>query len=310
MSFLQFLVLQKEKKTVSSNGLEIDTESSENSEVRKRPRTRQSQKDTESEEVVKNKRICLSGDVENVPGTSSGKPRTRSDDLNMSCDQPELDMTCDSLTQDSTSRCLLQTATVILHHPFTKRSKLQDILRHEVPYKFRVLAHVDDYFPKAEDVSSFIKLYCSSCHYLQNANFPLETKDSSVTENKLKLSCVRKGVKYYYCPKCEEHQEDYDESMADSTTPQLEYIYMMRLLLNDGSGWLIANLWKQEAVTFFKDIEAVEAFKNKKLFQEVKDCLLQICPEGDEAKPWIECCIKSYSSEEGTGFHIFDTAVA
>ena len=64
--------------------------------------------------------------------------------------------------------------------------------------------------------------------------------------------------------------------------------------------------------TFFRDITPEELIQNKKQLKFISECLQQICPENcnQEDKPWIECCVRSFSNSEGTGYQIFDTVIA
>ena len=55
---------------------------------------------------------------------------------------------------------------VILDHLHVKKTSIADVLKHEIPYKFKVRARVYDYHPKPDSVEQFLQLYCRVCNYL------------------------------------------------------------------------------------------------------------------------------------------------
>ena len=64
--------------------------------------------------------------------------------------------------------------------------------------------------------------------------------------------------------------------------------------------------------TFLRDIQPEELIQDKKQLKLIQECLHEICPDSNsiENKPWIECCVRSYSNKDGTGYQIFDTVIA
>ena len=54
------------------------------------------------------------------------------------------------------------------------------------------------------------------------------------------------GVPLYLCPQCCPDNGNHD-SQAEPVT--LQYIYMLHLLLVDQDGWLVAGIWKEDAVS-------------------------------------------------------------
>lgn len=64
-------------------------------------------------------------------------------------------------------------------------------------------------------------------------------------------------------------------------------------------------------VTFFQDLEPEEIVKKPANLDQVRLMLEQICPSGQALRelPWTECCLKSYSNNQGTGYQIFDTVI-
>ena len=65
-------------------------------------------------------------------------------------------------------------------------------------------------------------------------------------------------------------------------------------------------------VKFLKGIAPDEVLSKKRALEAVQDCLDQICPPNSQLpqRPWLECCLFSYTGQAGTRFQIFDTAVA
>ncbi|KAK3582026.1 hypothetical protein CHS0354_000267 [Potamilus streckersoni] len=212
------------------------------------------------------------------------------------------------------TRCMRQTATVILNHPNIKRTKIERILQHIVPYKFRVLAHVVDYHPKPKSVRDFLKLYCPDCHYLCPLSCRKLPDSESADERSMEtergldlpVGSTFGGIQHYNCPQCVVNSSQNSDSLK--TPPILQYIYMLNFLIDDGTDWLMAKLWKNNAVTFFRDISPTDLLQSKNLFQEIQEMLARVCPS-DGKKLWIECCIMSYSTAKGTSYQIFDTAI-
>ncbi|KAL5014628.1 hypothetical protein ScPMuIL_008898 [Solemya velum] len=237
--------------------------------------------------------------MNSVSSLEENSQLTSRGNISVSMDESEIQLTCensavDSSVPSSSDRCMLETASVALNHPHIKMTTLDQVLSHEVPSKFRIQSRVVDYYPHADSKEEFIKLYCPICHYLCG----LETED------KLGLHTVDKNdMVYYVCPACLDTDEDCENC--------LDYIYMLRFLLSDGHSWLMAHLWRQEAVTFLKDLEPIAVLLDESKLLEIQDYFKQICPP-DVAladKPFIECCIKSYNTKTGTSYQIFDTCI-
>ncbi|XP_033744930.1 protection of telomeres protein 1-like [Pecten maximus] len=258
-------------------------------------------------------------DNENDCQSDSARKRTRSSfrggNITQNCDQSAvsditsdqsaLELSCDSSHNQSASpdyveRCMLQTETVVLNHPHVQVTSIQDIESHSVPYKFRVLGRIEEYFPcPVQAPEDLVRLYCSQCNCLVslpkvdgNSNEEPSSSTSQVPE----VSHVQAGVQYYKCPTCK--------------TVDLIYTYMLRLLIRDSTGWIQANLWREEAVTFFKDIDPRDVVSSQKIFRDVCDQLDKISVPVNGKKPLVECGVMSFSSGKGTGYHIFDTCVA
>lgn len=207
----------------------------------------------------------------------------------------------------SEPRCMIQTSTVVTGHHHIKRTKIGQVLQHEVPYKFLARARVYDYHPRPSSVRSFLKLYCSQCHFL--CSHPAaDCNDNNRSECQLQIGSTFKGITHYSCPQCLRNQE----SLHGLDSPShLHYIFMLRCILSDDSGMLMANIWKEEAVKFFQDTEPEDLLKDESYLEQIRDCLNQICPldKNMEDRPWIECCLQSYSVAQGTRYQMFDTVV-
>ncbi|XP_022337978.2 protection of telomeres protein 1-like [Crassostrea virginica] len=216
-------------------------------------------------------------------------------DMEVSCDlanqsQPQTSQSHDQINQSNvqqsqtTARCMLQTSTVVLNHPHIQCTKIRDILTHSVPYKFRVLAQVVVYFPRFQSPSDICKMYCTECDYLCDPPVKGKRKDLKISKSN-----------HYYCPSCN------GESQCE-----LELIFMLRFLLRDKTGELVANIWRKDAVTFFQDITPVEMLTEPALCQQIQNGLGLV---SDSAGPWFECCVKSYQTPEGVRYQIFDTCL-
>ncbi|XP_013394446.1 protection of telomeres protein 1-like [Lingula anatina] len=219
-------------------------------------------------------------------------------------------------------RCLLKTASVINGHHHLAISTIQEVLHHSVPHTFRVLAQVLDYQPKQ---TPYIRLTCPMCHYLA-------VPDSKwLTEHV--PSRVQDKVPYYPCPQCDQRSVSAATSSEWSVTrvtsagtevtstdgqmvvsgQELEYVYMMEFLLEDGTGWLVARIWKQHAVTFLNDISPETLIWQEDGVRFVEGQLKELSPTPgrSEQKPWLECCLLSYNGPDGERlYHIFDTTLA
>ncbi|XP_056005533.1 protection of telomeres protein 1-like [Ostrea edulis] len=198
-----------------------------------------------------------------------------------------------SQQSQSTARCMLQTSTVVLNHPHIQCSKIQDILTHRVPYKFRILAKVVDYYPRFNRPADICKLYCTDCHYL--CDVPVNDNGTQI----LKVSRNSRHLKHYLCPVCNKDSQC-----------ELEYIYMMRFLLRDKTGEIVANIWRKDAVTFFQDITPAEMLTESALCNVIENSLNTISNPKSSYYAWFECCVKSYDTEEGIRYQIFDTCFA
>ncbi|CAC5410162.1 unnamed protein product [Mytilus coruscus] len=199
----------------------------------------------------------------------------------------------------SGSRCMQQTVTVILGHPLVKVSKIKDVLHGDVPYKYRIMGHIEDYFPHAKTASGFLKLHCKTCKYL----CPIPEKGKS---DSLSLQKKHDGINYYSCPKCEEGK--YLPKSEKNRRPDsiLEYIYMLRMKVLDETGSLIIILCTSEAITFFRDVEPIDLLSKESLWHELRDEMDQLCSSD---RPLFECCIKSYKVGQQTKHQIFDTCL-
>ncbi|XP_008109436.1 protection of telomeres protein 1 [Anolis carolinensis] len=93
----------------------------------------------------------------------------------------------------------------------------------------------------------------------------------------------------------------------------LEYVFLMKFTLDDGTGSLDAYL--MDCQKFFQ-IPASEVLTNS-IFQEImKRLMKKLCPEHNnlDQLPWLECFIRSYyvedETEEKLCYQIFNTTIA
>ncbi|XP_056196565.1 protection of telomeres protein 1 isoform X2 [Falco biarmicus] len=93
----------------------------------------------------------------------------------------------------------------------------------------------------------------------------------------------------------------------------LQYVFIMKFTLVDGTGALNAYLFDYEK---FFQIPASEILTNNFLQQKMQMTMNMLCPPGRKLDdlPWLDCFIKSYNVRDTTGhkvyYQIFDTTVA
>uniref|UniRef100_A0A8D0L6F7 Protection of telomeres protein 1 n=1 Tax=Sphenodon punctatus TaxID=8508 RepID=A0A8D0L6F7_SPHPU len=93
----------------------------------------------------------------------------------------------------------------------------------------------------------------------------------------------------------------------------LQYVFVMKFTLDDGTGTLDAYLFDYEE---FFQISASEVLFSNILQESMKRIMNTLCPSGKTLGnlPWLECFIKSYYVREGieqqVHYQIFDTMIA
>uniref|UniRef100_A0A663NAS7 Protection of telomeres protein 1 n=1 Tax=Athene cunicularia TaxID=194338 RepID=A0A663NAS7_ATHCN len=93
----------------------------------------------------------------------------------------------------------------------------------------------------------------------------------------------------------------------------LQYVFIMKFTLIDGTGALNAYLFDYEK---FFQIPASEILSNNFLQHKMQMTMNTLCPPGGKLDdlPWLECFIKSYNVRDGMKhqvyYQIFDTTVA
>lgn len=188
--------------------------------------------------------------------------------------------------------CMISTISVIDGHHNTQFSKILDIIECKHPSKFRLLTRVLDYFPQIDSSPNFIKLYCPQCHY-------------NVGSDKEKYKGFFLPNDFVQGPKCPECQA------SKKTAPYLQYIFKLKLLLTDSLGYMIANLWKEDAVKFFDGLTPQMVLNDQDAYNRLLDFLHLMCPSKRvlSQRPMMECCIKSYSNPESSSicYQLFDT---
>uniref|UniRef100_A0A8B9C5Z6 Protection of telomeres protein 1 n=1 Tax=Anser brachyrhynchus TaxID=132585 RepID=A0A8B9C5Z6_9AVES len=135
-------------------------------------------------------------------------------------------------------------------------------------------------------------------------------------------------VKYYGCKQCSTPKPIKNlSSLAAEPRPSwepteiaqvlgiepLQYVFIMKFTLVDGTGALNAYLFDYEK---FFQIPASEILSNNFLQQKMQMTMNTLCPPGRKLDdlPWLECFIKSYNITDGKKqqvyYQIFDTTVA
>ncbi|XP_025922725.1 protection of telomeres protein 1 isoform X1 [Apteryx mantelli] len=136
------------------------------------------------------------------------------------------------------------------------------------------------------------------------------------------------SVKYYGCKQCSTPKTIKSlSSLAAEQRPSwepteiaqvlgivpLQYVFIMKFTLVDGTGALNAYLFDYEK---FFQIPASEILTNNFLQQKMQMTMNTLCPPGRKLDdlPWLECFIKSYNITDGMKhqvyYQIFDTTVA
>ncbi|NWT02551.1 POTE1 protein, partial [Mionectes macconnelli] len=136
------------------------------------------------------------------------------------------------------------------------------------------------------------------------------------------------SVKYYGCKQCSTPKSVQNlSSMAAELHPSwepteiaqvlgielLQYVFIMRFTLVDGTGALNAYLFDYEK--FFR-IPASEILTSSFLQERMETTMNMLCPPGRKLDdlPWLECFIKSYNVRDETNhrvcYQIFDTIIA
>ncbi|XP_074759304.1 protection of telomeres protein 1 isoform X4 [Athene noctua] len=136
------------------------------------------------------------------------------------------------------------------------------------------------------------------------------------------------NIKYYGCKQCSTPKPIKSlSSIAAEQRPSwepteiaqvlgielLQYVFIMKFTLIDGTGALNAYLFDYEK---FFQIPASEILSNNFLQQKMQMTMNTLCPPGRKLDdlPWLECFIKSYNVRDGMKhqvyYQIFDTTVA
>lgn len=193
-----------------------------------------------------------------------------------------------------TNYCIIPTISVIDGHQNAQFSKILEIIDYKTPSKFRLLTRVIQYFPKIDTLPNFIELYCPQCHYIVGSN-------NAKYKNYFLPNSFAKGPA---CPDCQ---------ASKIVVPYLQYIFKLKLLIGDSSGYMIVNLWKEEAVKFFDGLTPQTVINDKDAYNRLLDFLHLMCPTEKvlSQRPIMECCIKSYFNRETSlvCYQLFDTVL-
>lgn len=168
-------------------------------------------------------------------------------------------------------------------HPSTPFSSLQDVLTcEEVPKKFRCDVQAAAVHPSS--IAEFVQLRCPACLFV--------AKMAHTEEEEVRGDCLHPGD---VCPSC---------SKTSAESPQLQYMYVFILELEDDTGALQAFLAEQDSAMFFQGLPATNLYldigvrvKVWKRLQRLFGCdpfdstaLQQTCM----VRPHMDCCIYSF----------------
>ncbi|CAI5785335.1 protection of telomeres protein 1 isoform X1 [Podarcis lilfordi] len=93
----------------------------------------------------------------------------------------------------------------------------------------------------------------------------------------------------------------------------LEYVFVMKFMLDDGTGTL--NVYLMDCKDFFQ-IPASEVLTNNIFQENIERIMNKLCPSGTNLDdlPWLDCFIKSYYVTDGREqqicYRVFDTTIA
>ncbi|XP_072197047.1 protection of telomeres protein 1 isoform X2 [Excalfactoria chinensis] len=158
---------------------------------------------------------------------------------------------------------------------------------------------------------------------------PVKSKDDDLELLDLSAPFLLQGnIKYYGCKNCSNPKSIENlSSLAEKREPSwepteiaqvlgiepLQYVFVMKFTLVDGTGALNAYLFDYEK---FFQIPASEILTNSFLQQKMEMTMNTLSPPGRKLDdlPWLECFIKSYNVADGMKhqvyYQIFDTTVA
>lgn len=158
---------------------------------------------------------------------------------------------------------------------------------------------------------------------------PVKSKEDDLELLDLSAPFLLQGnIKYYGCKKCSTPKSIKNlSSLAEKREPSwepteiaqvlgiepLQYVFVMKFTLVDGTGVLNAYLFDYEK---FFQIPASEILTNSFLQQKMEMTMNTLSPPGRKLDdlPWLECFIKSYNVADGMKhqvyYQIFDTTVA
>uniref|UniRef100_A0A8C8BT45 Protection of telomeres protein 1 n=1 Tax=Oncorhynchus tshawytscha TaxID=74940 RepID=A0A8C8BT45_ONCTS len=139
---------------------------------------------------------------------------------------------------------------------------------------------------------------------------PVTSPQGTMTPLDLSAPFLFRGTKRYYgCKQCSqlkvgeslgEGVDVWDEkSVAEALGVQLlQYGLLMKLELQDGTGFLEALLWR-DAESFFH-VSAEDAAADQEAQDRVQETMDRLCPPGSSTaeRPWMDLCLSAYTVEE------------
>lgn len=190
---------------------------------------------------------------------------------------------------ESQSNFMPPTFLTLMLHPTWEISDLKDVQAcPNVPSCFRVRVKV---LQVLQPLNECCQLRCPECKY----RFPLT--EAAGTE----------------CSNCKSNDKD--------TMAKLRFMFCLSLLIQDATATCQAHLTDTDADEFFQDLLPANLHENPITRESLLTLLsvltgrqepflllpVQTPSMTDTSRPWIDCCIQSYSSYKGTQLRIVDT---
>lgn len=201
----------------------------------------------------------------------------------------------------------VETISVSVGHQNIEPTYLDNVVKHFVPYKFRLFVTVMNVEPQTDSIVKLIRLYCPKCRYLSEDGRP-----------DLEVYQIRNKIPLYLCATCSSEESGEDDKCQKQI---LEYTFVTSFTLSDGTSSIEAYIWRKNAVMFFQGIKPEDALADSSKADTVHQMLWDICPnccpfestsrpsqnKNGSYYPVLDCCIMSYTAASKTRYQIFDT---
>uniref|UniRef100_A0A670JC45 Protection of telomeres protein 1 n=1 Tax=Podarcis muralis TaxID=64176 RepID=A0A670JC45_PODMU len=184
--------------------------------------------------------------------------------------------------------------TLLRDHQHFEVTALSTILNSRSPQPYRIRAKLRQFEP--EKLHQSVKLHCPQCNLL--------CKHCSNPKAIASLSPLATQKDPLWEPTT--------IAQALGLVP-LEYVFVMKFMLDDGTGTL--NVYLMDCKDFFQ-IPASEVLTNNIFQENIERIMNKLCPSGTNLDdlPWLDCFIKSYYVTDGREqqicYRVFDTTIA